>query len=202
MKQQINLYQDGLVEKKAPLHAGAIAGILLGCGLLLLSVSIFLAWQQNQMETELEQLNQEQKIALAGLQELKMNNPPREKDPLLTESFKRRQAELAGRKPLLAYLENFEPEKGSGFSTVLKGFAQYPLKGVWLTNIRLNNTERKILLAGSAFKSDLIPAYVQHLGDKKVLSSQTFASLKVQQFKDSKRQVDFRLESDFGVSDE
>ncbi len=202
MRQQINLYQGGLVDKKVPLHAGVMFGVFVGCALLLLVASVFLAWQQGRLNKEINRLNQEQVELVANLQVLKLQNPPRQKDPLLPQVLKRKQQEFSGRKPLFAYLDNFNSGMATGFSPVIRGFAQYPLKGVWLTGIRLNNAERKVLLVGSALKAELVPAYVQHLGDKKVLKDQSFASLKVTRSSEKTHQVDFRLESDFGVADE
>lgn len=202
MKQQINLYQDVLLEKKIPLNTGAISKIFVGCGLVLLVVSFFLNWQQKKVDGELITLTREHDAVVINLQELKQQHPPRQKNLLLSQSLKQKQLDLSGRKPLLAYLENFNLEQTTGFSSVIKGLAQYPLKGIWLTDIRLNNEEQKVLLAGCAIQSDLIPEYLQHLGDKKVLRNQTFASLKVTQMEETAHQVDFRLVSDFRIDDE
>ena len=202
MKQQINLYQDALIEKKVVLHAGVMFKTLIGCILILLMTSFFLTWQQGKTDSEISRLTQERAVVVANLQVLKQQHPSRQKNILLTQSLKQKQADLAGRKPLIAYLENFNLSQTAGFSSVVKGLAKYPQKGVWLTGIRLNNVEKKVLLAGSAIQPDLIPTYLQHLGDKKVLKNQTFASLKVTHIKETPRQVDFRLESDFRIADE
>jgi Tfp pilus assembly protein PilN len=202
MKQQINLFQAGLIEKKAPLHAGMMFGALVFSCMLLLVISFALWWQQRTFDSELVRLNAQQAELAADLQVLTLQNPPRQKDPSLTQRLTQLQGEYAGRKPILAYLDNFNSDKASGFSPLIKGFAQYPLQGVWLTDLRLNSSENKILLAGSALKADLVPAYLQHLGANKVLNEQTFASLKVMRTPENKHQVDFRFESNFGDSDE
>ncbi len=202
MKQQINLYQDVLIEKKVPLNAGAMFKTFIGCGLVLLGTYFFLNWQQRKVDGELIRLTREHAAAIVNLQELKRQHPPRQKNILLNQSLKQSQIDLAGRKPLLAYLENFNLDQTTGFSSVIKGLAEYQLKGVWLTDIRLDNVEQKVLLAGSAIQPDLIPAYLQHLGDKKVLKNQTFASLRVTHMKETARQVEFCLESDFRIADE
>ncbi len=202
MRQQINLLQDGLVEKKATLRAGVMGGILAACGCLLLAASLVLFWQRQELKTDLSELNQEQAELLVKVQALKKKNAPRQKDPVLAQELKRKQAELAGLKPMLAHLEHLDFDVSSGFSPLIKGLAQYPLPGVWLSNIHLNRAKHKILLSGSAIRPELIPAYVQHLGEKRVFSAQTFASLTVTRAKEQSRQVDFRLESDFKTADE
>lgn len=202
MKQQINLYQDVLIEKKVAIQAVAMFKALIGCILILLTVSFFLTWQQGKVDKDIKRLTLERAAVVVNLEVFKKQNPPRQKNILLTQSLKQKQGELAGRKPLLAYLDNFNLGQTIGFSSVIKGFAQYPLKGVWLTGIRLNYKEQKVLLAGSAIQPDLIPAYLQHLGEKNVLKNQTFASLKITHIKQTVRHVDFRIESDFRIADE
>jgi len=202
MRQLINLYQDSLNKTRVPLHAGLMCGIIVSCGLLLSMATVFLFWQQGKIINELSRLRQDQIVVAANLQALKLENPARQSDPLLAQQQKQKQAELVGRKPLLAYLNNSDLGMVTGFSPVIRGFAEYPFRGVWLTGILLNISEHKILLSGTALQPDLIPAYVQHLGENKVLKDQSFASLKVTQTKEKSRQVDFLLESDFGVADE
>jgi hypothetical protein len=202
MRQQINLYQDVLVAKKVPLHAGIIFSIFIGCGLLLVLASVAINWQQGKLASELSALNRQQTELSARLQLLSVQNPPRQKDPLLVRTLQQKQDELARRQPLLAYLDRFKSGKDNGFSSLVKGLAQNRLQGVWLTGIRLNTLEQKILLAGSAISAELIPAYIEHLGQKQVLKGQTFASLKLSRVQEDARRIDFRLESEFGVTDE
>ena len=202
MKQQINLYQAVLIDRKATLHAGTMFQTLVGCFVLLLMTSSFLVWQQATLDKEVARLTQERATVVANLQAIRAQHPPSPNNILLAQSLKKKQGELVERRPLLAYLGNSNLTQTTGFSAVIKGFAQYPLQGVWLTGIRLNNEEQKVLLAGSAIQPELIPTYLQHLGDKNVLKNQMFASLKVTHMKETSRQVDFRLESDFRITDE
>lgn len=202
MKQQINLYQDVLVEKKPPLHVGMMARVLGGSILALLLVSVLLGWQQGKRDDELAKIKEERTQLVAKLHLFRMQNPPRQEDPNLTRKLEEMRLELAGRSPILEYFEQFEPEMALGFAPVIEGLARFPLKGVWLTGISLNTLDRQILLAGSATRAELIPTYLHHLGKKQVLKGQTFASLKLVRLKERARQVDFRLESNFGVADE
>lgn len=202
MRQQINLYQDALIEKRPPLHAGIMLAAIAGCIVLLVLVSILLYWQQAGVNAELAAIKKEHSRLTDELQRLKQQRPPRQKDPRIAQELEILKAELAGRKPLLAHLARIEPEMVQGFSSLIKGLARYPLQGIWLTRISLNLVERQVLLAGSATRADLIPTYLHHLGEKEVLKGQTFASLKLSRLKETSSQIDFRLESDFGVADE
>ncbi len=202
MKQQINLYQESLIAKKPPFHAGLMLRIGTAAVLILLIVSSVLRWQQSRAADRLAVLQAEQISLNAELQDFRVQNPPRQKDPLIEEQLATLQAEFAGRRPLLTYFERFDPGMSLGFSPVIRGLAQYPFKGVWLTTISLNTLDHQILLAGSATKADLVPAYLHHLSVNKVLKGHNFASLKLERLEEKMGQVDFRLESEFGVADE
>lgn len=202
MKQQINLFQDVLIERKPPLHAGLMTGIFFACLVSLMITTFTLRWQQGQSDGELAELKVDRARLAAELQLLRMQNPQRGKDPLIAKKLETMRAELAGRRPLLTYFERFDPGMARGFSPVIEGLARYPLRGVWLTGINLNTVDQQIQLAGSATRADLIPTYLHQLGEKKVFRGRTFASLKLARIDESARQVDFRLESEFGVADE
>lgn len=202
MRQQVNLFQDVLLEKKPPLQARIILAAVSLCLVVLLVLSLFLAWQQRSFEANRSELQVTLQQKAAEIQTLHQQYPSRKSDPRVASDLEQLKQELKGRKPLLDYLDRIEPGRTKGFSPVIEGFARYPYKGVWLTGMRFNALEQQVLLAGSAIRSELVPGYLKHLGDKQVLRGQNFASLKLVRLKESARQVDFRLESEFGAADE
>lgn len=202
MRQQINLCQDVLFEKKLPLNARLILGILGSVVAIFYCVSVLFMWQQSNREAAISSLQKEKTRLSAGLQVYRLQNPPKQKDPQVARELEQMRSELAGRKPLLDYFDRIQPGMSRGFSPVIDGLARNTYKGVWLTHIVLNSADQKILLAGSAARAELIPAYLQYLSDNQVLQGQNFASLTLERLEEKANQVNFRLESEFGDADE
>lgn len=198
MRQQINLFQDVLVERKPPLNAVVCLGIFVLSLLLVLASSLFINWLSGQEEAQLARLQETRTQLAADLQTLKLQYPPRQKDPLVARELERLQKEHSGRQTLLAYLDQVKPGRTDGFSSLVEGLARYPLRGVWLTDINFDRKVQKVQLAGSATHAELVPAYLKHLGDKQVLAGQTFARLNLARIKESGNQVNFSLVSEYG----
>ncbi|WP_020675467.1 PilN domain-containing protein [Geopsychrobacter electrodiphilus] len=201
MRQEINLYQDSLRDKKIPLSAGAMVFIV---GLTLMAMLVILVgmrWQQKNLFAELAVLKAQHTKLSSEVQMFKTNTPPRSKNPQLEVELAQLRLELAGRKPLLDYFANTDSAPAHGFSPLLEGLARYPFDGVWLTQITLNTLKKQVNLAGSATRAELVPAYLRYLGEKQVFIGQSFASMKLTRLKENLHQVDFRLETEFGASD-
>lgn len=198
MRQQINLYQESLIDRKPPLHGGLCAAIVGACVVLILASAFYLSWLEGQRKEQLVALEQSRTQLEADLQALKLQFPPRQKNPEVERELNRLQAELAGRQTLLTYFDQLAPGRTDGFSPVVEGLARYPYPGVWLTGIWLDRDEQRVRLAGSATRAELVPAFLKHLGVKKVLAGQTFARLTLSRLKETANRVDFRLESEYG----
>lgn len=198
MRQQINLYQDVLIERKPPLRAALCAVIVVACLVLLVVVSLLFNRQQQVREAQLAQKRQVRTQLETELQHLKTQNPPRQNDPRVAQELARLQAAQRGRQALIRYFNQSVPDRADGFYAVMQGLARYPFDGVWLTGISLNRNARHVQLSGSATQAERIPAYLKHLGEKQILKGQTFARLNLSRIEKNAQRVDFQLVSDYG----
>ena len=202
MKQQINLYQDVLLEKKPPLNSAFCVKLFCGALLLLISASFVLGWQERERQTWLAEEIKLKATLAKELEVLKKENPPRLKNPKVDQELRQLLAERAGRERLIDFFDSTKPSQNEGFSAVLDGLARHPFPGVWLSLISLDHRAKRVALGGSALRADQVPSYLDHLGEKEVLKGQTFARLSMERVESTGKKINFRLESTYGAADE
>ncbi len=195
MRQNINLYQAVLIDQPQPLQARQTAWILLGFIVLLALLSSFGYWQLQIQKKSLVDLQQQEANLTTVVAQLEKQFPPREKSSLLEAELRRTEQQLEGRKRLLAYFSNQKAVGNGVILGTLEGLAQHVQRGVWLKRIKLDGSGQNIRLDGSALRPEQVPAYLQFLGDKGVLSGQVFSRFKLTHLKEHTGAVDFSLES-------
>jgi MSHA biogenesis protein MshI len=65
--------------------------------------------------------------------------------------------------------------------------------GVWLTDIAIDGSSRRIELAGASIGAELVPEYLERLGSDAALAEQTFERLEIERADDGS--VRFRVTS-------
>ncbi|MFO7813857.1 MAG: hypothetical protein R6V21_12885 [Pelovirga sp.] len=195
MRQQINLYQQGLFDRPAPLSSRQ-AGLL-----LLLSLSMILAlggygyWRGMALEPERAELAQRQEQMRARVAELEQQFPVRQSSPLLQQRITRLEQEVKGLKQTLDYVLQREQGRNPEMLAALEGLAQRQHSGLWLNLIRLSRQGHEVELSGRAFTPELVPDYLQWLSDEGVFSGLTFSRLRLSRLQESPGHVDFHIGS-------
>ena len=103
MRQQINLYQDILLEKPEPLLAKPALLLLTGVFAVLVLLGSYYYHQVKGLEDRLLQMQGSEKQATARIAELAAKFPPPKTDPLLGERISRVERRLAGQKEALKF---------------------------------------------------------------------------------------------------
>lgn len=195
MRQQINLYQDSLIDKPEPFQSRQTGMILAATVVCLLLVGFYSYWQANSLQAQADDLRQQQLLISTQVVELEKQYPEREPSVLLQEKVKRVEQELQGQRKALEYFSKQDQESNTSILASLEGLAQYPLPGIWLRQISLLHGGQEVQLSGSALKPEQVPEYLQLLGEKNVFGGQVFARLKLNRLKEQAGQVDFELDS-------
>lgn len=195
MRQQINLYQDALIDKQEPLQSRQAGYIIAGFVVLLVLLGLFGYWQLRSANQNLETLQQQQAALEKKLAGLELEYPQRQKNELLEEEIRRAKETLTGQKQLLGFFADRDDKGNGAVIAVLEGLARHSSPGVWLRRIRLNGDGSNIALAGSALRPEQVPQYLQSLGAKGVLGGQVFSRLTLARLQERPGQVDFNLES-------
>ncbi len=195
MQQQINLYQDSLIDKPQPLQSRQAGLILAGFMVLLVLLGLLGYWQLRSANQKLEALQQQKAALETQLAGLEQKYPLRQKNELLEEEIRHTKETLKGQKQLLGFFADREEKGNDTVITILDGLARHNSPGVWLRRIRLAADGENIALAGSALRPEQVPQYLQSLGEKGVLGGQVFSRLTLARLKERPGQVDFNLES-------
>lgn len=195
MRQQINLYQDILIEKPEPFQSRQVGMLLLFFFLCLGLIGLYGYWQANTLQSQADNLRQQQQELATQVAQLEKKYPQRQPSVLLQEKIKRMEQSVLGLRQALDYFSKQDQESNGSILASLEGLARNPQKGVWLRQVSLLQTGQEIKLAGSALKAELVPEYLQLLGSKNIFGGQVFSRLKLKRLKERRGQVDFELGS-------
>ncbi|MEE4253218.1 MAG: PilN domain-containing protein [Desulfuromusa sp.] len=195
MRQQINLYQDVLIEKPEPFQSRQVGMLLIFFFLCLGLIGLYGYWQANALQNQADNLRQQQQNLATQVTQLEKQYPERKPSVLLQEKIKRTEQSVLGQRQALDYFSKQDQERNVSILASLEGLARYPQKGIWLRQVSLLNAGQEIQIAGSALKAELVPEYLQLLGSKNIFGGQVFSRLKLKRLKEQRGQVDFELDS-------
>ncbi|MGE4544377.1 MAG: hypothetical protein AB7D06_09750 [Pedobacter sp.] len=195
MRQQINLYQPALFEKKAPFPAVLMFIILGAVVVLALLVGALCLWRASVLETNLALSQSRQTAALQRIDEYQRQYPPRTADPVLARKVEKMMGDRQARLALLQLLTGGQPGNSVGFSRYLEGLAREDLSTVWLRRIRLSAGGHNLLLEGSATRAADVPLYLQGLNRQQDYAGREFDHLQLTQSEDNRQIVDFLLQT-------
>lgn len=195
MRQQVNLYQLSLLEKRIPFSARVMAmtlAALFVCGLL---AGVLAGWRTVRFQGEVTRLRQRQVEALQRIDANRRQYPQPVPDPVLAGKV---EAMLAERQALLALLELLtveQPGNRQGFSRHMEGLAREDLPTVWLRRIRFDDGGQELLLEGSATRPADVPLYLQRLTRQQDYAGREFERLRLQRSEQDPGTIDFLLQS-------
>lgn len=202
MRQEINLLQESLFDKKVPLST---RWMLILCGLclaLLVMMSLGLSFRQQRLNAEVLQLETEKNRLSTALARYQREHPPAQKDLRLDAELERLRQQLKGRQPLLAHFATLAPQQLSGFSVPLEKLALYPFQNVWLQQLILNPAQNYVQIAGTATSAELVPAYLVHLQTHQIFAGQNFTRMQLTRPPQDSRLLNFQLETRMDAGDE
>jgi len=203
MRQQINLYQDILIDKPKPLQhrqAGAILLVAVCCLGLLFAYS---SYKANTLAAKVNELRHNNALAIAQLVELQKHYPEPKKSVLLEEKVRRLEREIKNSRTTLKLFGENDDTSNAAILESLEGLARHPFAGLWLHRIRLYAGGTEVQLNGSAVRADRVPDYLALLGEENIFGGKLFSRLQIQLLdeKDADKKtgtigrVDFVLES-------
>lgn len=199
MDQQINLYQDVLIEKPAPFQLQAA---LIALFLVVVSLSGgggYSYWQTSRIAGELaaeQQLKQDKQAYVA---ELELKFPERKPNPLLIEKITRLEKQVAGKKDAVAYFANQQVLGNDVILHSLQGLAKARVEGLWLNKVSLADEGRQVTLSGSATSELAVPQFIETVGQAYVFGGAVFDSIVINRSEDAEGLVNFSLSANGGA---
>lgn len=196
MKQQINLYQAGLRNKRPAFSAPAMAA-----GLALCSVALMAAWllarsHATELHAQLQNVQQQEAAAAARLETLTQSLASTKDDVGASNTLQEALVALKHREQLLNLIEGNALGHRQGFSRSLRALASHKLGGLWLTRIKVTAPGLRTTLEGRATSPALVPEYLLGLSDNDALSGQRFDQFSIERAENSQQpSVSFSMTS-------
>ncbi|WP_417778295.1 PilN domain-containing protein [Stutzerimonas xanthomarina] len=191
--QNINLYQRERRSGGGPRPRQ----MQLGAALVIAVLAIHGAWQGWQLHAAGQaavSAEQQAAQAEARLDVVKADFREPTLDPQLPLQLAEREAENRELQRLADHLKTLDAQRSSGFSGLLQGLAdRHPPQGLWLTRIRLQAGGDELALQGLTQDQELLPLYLQSLGQSSAFSGREFARFDLQ--RDDRDLLQFRLSS-------
>ncbi|WP_019341533.1 PilN domain-containing protein [Stutzerimonas stutzeri] len=191
--QNINLYQRERRSGGGPRPRQ----MRLGAALVVAVLAIHGAWQGWQLHAAGQAAvfaEQQAAQAEARLDVVKADFREPTLDPQLPLQLAEREAENRELQRLADHLKTLDAQRSSGFSALLQGLAdRHPPQGLWLTRIRLQAGGDELALQGLTQDQELLPLYLQSLGQSSAFSGRAFARFDLQ--RDDRDLLQFRLSS-------
>lgn len=195
MRQQINLLQEGLIDRPAPLAGRQAALLLLFTFLLVLILGGYGYWRGVALEPQRLLLEQRQQQMRTHITNLEQQFPVRQSSPLLKQRVERLELELKDLELTLDFVLEKEQGHNTRMLAALEGLAQRRHAGLWLNQVRLSRQGDEVELSGRAFTPELVPDYLQWLSDEGVFSGLLFSRLRLTRLQEAPGHVDFTIGS-------
>lgn len=177
MSQQINLLNPSLVKPRDWLTLRNVFLIYVVLIALLIGLNI-------KTQDELTQLTSERDSALASLNTVNTTLADIKNVEPQTNRSKEQELELKDltqtremQSSLLTSLKHINSDSHQHMMDYMLGFANQSIPGVWLTGFKINSFEQQVSIAGQSLSPELIPQYMERLGDDQVFHGKLFSGL-------------------------
>ena len=171
--QNLNLYQVERKRRGGPRRAQ----MLLGLAALALLCGLHAAWHGWQLHKGAARLAQEEDLLAAA----KASFVEPQLDSRLPAELAAREADNRQLQQMIGYLQVLASQRSIGFVAPLQALAeQHPPSGLWLTAINLDAGGSQLRLRGRSQNQELLPEYLQRLGQSAVFKGREFARFDVQ----------------------
>jgi MSHA biogenesis protein MshI len=174
MRQQINLYQPIFNEERKTLSAATAAAALGIVAAALVAFSVYAHRNVGRLAGEVDTLRQQQtqhEALLSQLGEMQATEATAEQ---IEARIKGLSSAVGDRERALKILQSGGAGRTSGFAARLEALARRHVDGVWLDHMVLSGTNGSMTLGGAALDADIIPVYLQSLGNEPVLAGTRF----------------------------
>ena len=193
--QHLNLYTQLEKPKQLPFAASQQLWILAVALLVMLSVYGWLLISQSSINSELSELEQQQRTIDEKLAELNAEKERLLKDNSLAKEIELLKKDVSFRRELLASVEPDSHSMGGGFSDHLEGLARQHIDGMWFTEIELYQGGQQLALLGQTRAPEFVPRYLQRLSDESIFEGHQFRIFKIYTPDEQSGLLNFELRS-------
>jgi hypothetical protein len=189
MQQQINFYR---ADYRSVTENFATGSILIVCGVVVLAMFLgygFVMYKLPGIERELQTVNDQEKAAIARLENLQSSLNVASGDTSWEERLEEARRSLRNQQLVLGLVQDSSLGNIQGFSHHLNSLARQDTDGLWLSYIRLSALGDNTVLEGQALRADLVPAYLQGLAEEPPFATQRFNQFQIERPEDASADV-------------
>lgn len=201
MSQQINLFNPVFLKQKKYFSVVTMLQALL---MIAVGSAVFYGYadyQTKQLAKQSEEAGKRYASEQAMLDNYRAQFSPAQTRQLLENELKATEAKVFAQQDIIDMLKSGAIGNTAGYSGYMRAFARQAINGLWLTGFNITGDAAQLSLSGAVMSDspNLVPAYIQKLGNEAVMHGKSFAALQMQQpeLKDGKpaHYVEFTLQS-------
>lgn len=179
MKQQVNLYTAELRPRKLILNVATAVALIAFVVAVPVIVMAFSHWQNQQLEQQVSRLQQQNQSLEQAVASMTAQVQARLPDPELEAALERVSETIARRQRLLDRVEGLTANNHNGFSGRMSALARQIPADLWLTSVSLRSVPATMSLEGRTRSADLVPYYLERLGDEPAFIGETFSGFRL-----------------------
>ena len=195
MSQQINLFNPVFLKQK---KLFSLVTMLQGLALIMLGSVLFYGYAVYQVKSLTKQSQETDKRYASEQEKLKRYKEgfsPQQVNETLEEELKVVEAKLSAQNEVVETLRSGVIGNTTGYSEYMRAFARQAEHGLWLTHFNIIGDAAQLSMSGAVLSPELVPAYIRRLGQEKVMSGKSIATLQMQRVGADARYVEFTLQS-------
>lgn len=199
MIQQVNLYQQEFRHERSQVNVLVLAGVAF-LVLALVASSAYQASVINELEAGLAVSKKELKSLELSYETLKKSAQPRAMDMNLAQQVEKVKRSNEEKTRAKNYLSGEGAGNLTGFSSLLQGLGRQrdTIEELWLKKIKFSAGGFHMRLAGSHYRPELLPEFIQALNDEELYRDREFRQLKISRSEEDKKIMDFVLATTSG----
>ena len=194
--QQVNLYTDAFRPKRIVLPLEQIILLPIVVLVLLIGVSFWLSHSLKLEEKELSVMETKNSDMMSRLQDLEVKAKKMRKDESLVAANQRLYAKSEARQQMIDVLDTVVVKDDEGFSNIMLSLARQKVEKLWLKSIYIGASGKEMHIEGATLNADLVPEYLQKLGQEDSFLGRTFTVFEVEQNVDESKKMNFALRSE------
>lgn len=180
MSQQINLFNEGLLDKRSLYSARSLGLLSVVVSVCLVLLWGTLQWRFHELSKKEASSAQQLVTVQTELAQLKAGLVMPTHDPRLAQELKDIQDEIKQRRKAVDMLGSNLLGNTDGFSEYMSAFARQIPDRVWLTGFDFDTFGDRLSIHGRTLQADLVPQFVNQLKREKVMKGKAFAALDLQ----------------------
>ncbi len=192
--QAVNLY-SALFQEDVGFPSAIQAFQVIGlAAALVAAMGIYSALSTSSFQDEFDQLTLTRNDLMTSVADLRAQYGIKQRDETLANQTETLKQEQESKTILLSSLASGSQGSKGGFARHLRGLARRRVRGLWLTEIHVQQGGRQVSLNGLTMQPELVPKLLQLLRDEPAFKGQEYSSFSLNRTKGS-TEIAFSLSS-------